>query len=111
MHEAYGKARIVCFVFDGPSAQEVMRRRTDSGSIGRRLQITPPAWPEGAQAHIGNSVEPGDICPAMVVRVWDSKTGSVNLQVLLDGSDTYWATSVPYDEQKGPRSWHWIAGG
>lgn len=41
----------------------------------------------------GNEVSPGDIYPAIVVRVNDTATWSCNLQVLLDGPDTYWATS------------------
>lgn len=32
--------------------------------------------------------------PAVIVRAWgDTEQSAVNLQVLLDGCDTYWATS------------------
>ncbi len=98
--------RIVYFVFDERSAAEVMRRRTDGASIAARMKQDPPAWPAGAQAHIGNPVQAGDICPAMVVATWGSD--SVNLKVMLDGCDEYWATSVGFDKEKRPRSWHWI---
>ncbi len=111
--------RIVYFVFDAQSAQEVMRRRTTSASIADRIKQqvitlehgTVPQWPLGAQAHIGNDVQAGDICPAMVVSVLDVTAGAVNLKVLLDGTDDYWATSVSYDATKAPRSWHWMFDG
>lgn len=38
----------------------------------------------------GNGAEEGQILPAFIVTQW---TGSANLQVFLDGNDTYWATS------------------
>lgn len=105
--------RIVYFVFDAQSAHEVMRRRTTSGSIAERLAPTPhpgaPQWPVGAQAHIGNDVRAGDICPAMVVASFGGDM--VNLKVMLDGSDEYWATSVHYDADKLQRSWHWMFAG
>lgn len=51
----------------------------------------------------GNRVQVGDVFPAVVVRVW---TGTcVNLQVLLDGRDTHWATSRT--EGDGPTYWSW----
>lgn len=61
--------------------------------------------------------------PAMVVHVWDKRSGYVNLQVFTDGmndnimntvendfsSGLYWATSIYPDEtEKKPGSWHWI---
>jgi hypothetical protein len=51
---------------------------------------------------LGNVAWPGDVYPAMVVRTWDT---SVQLQVFLDGPDTYWATSVL--EGDGERQWSW----
>ena len=104
--------RIVYFVFDAQSASEVNRRRTTGASIALRMKYGDDpqlkAWPAGAQAHIGNDVQAGDVYPAMVVRVWDQAAGTVNLKVMLDGSDEYWATSVRFDAEKSPRSWHWM---
>jgi hypothetical protein len=57
----------------------------------------------GFQAHVGNHVTAGEVCPAVVVRVFGEHTA--NLQVLLDGSDTYWATSRV--EGEGPNTWSW----
>lgn len=101
--------RIVYFVFDAQRAAEVMRRRTSSAQIAARLQADPPTWPAGAQAHIGNHVQAGDICPAMVVAASDSPR--VNLKVQLDGSDEFWATSITYDAAKAPGTWHWMFDG
>lgn len=42
---------------------------------------------------VGNAVQPGQVYPAMVVRVFDPSATTVNLQVFLDGSGSYWATS------------------
>ena len=102
--EGLKPGRIVYFVFDEQSAEEVMRRRTTGGSIAERIQQA--AWPLGAQAHVGNPVLAGAICPAMVVAVWEGT--SINLKVMLDGSDTYWATSVPFSAEQQPRTWHWM---
>ncbi len=104
--EGLKPGRIVYFVFDKQSAEEVMRRRTDGASIAARMKATPPTWPAGAMAHIGNPVASGDIYPAMVVKVWGD--ARVNLKVMLDGADGYWATSVVFDPEKSPRSWHWM---
>jgi len=42
----------------------------------------------------GNSVAVGQVYPAMIVRTWgDSPESLVQLQVFLDGNDTFWATS------------------
>jgi hypothetical protein len=114
--------RIVYFVFNEQAAKEVMRRRTTAQSIAERMRAIPPAWPAGAQAHIGNDVKAGDIYPAMVLRVWGS-SGCSNLRVFLDGSDDYWGISINYDAgTPGPEgaaeagvyahySWHWMFDG
>ncbi|WP_432041402.1 hypothetical protein [Streptomyces cadmiisoli] len=47
----------------------------------------------GSIGHIGNGVQEGDVFPAVVVRVHAESTITCNLRVLLDGSDTWWATS------------------
>jgi hypothetical protein len=106
--EGLKPGRLVYYVFSHQTADEVNRRRTTGVSIAERIKET--TWPEGVQAHIGNPVAAGDIYPAMVVRVFDEAalSRSINLKVMLDGSDDYWATSVPYDEAKRPATWHWI---
>ena len=95
--EGLQPGRIVYFVFDDHSAAEVNRRRSPS-------DVGTARWPAAAQAHVGNIVRSGDHAPAMVVRVWTE--GTVNLKVMLDGSDEYWVTSVRFDEHGNPRTWH-----
>ena len=52
----------------------------------------------------GNAVNEGEIYPAMIVRTWGNTEGSCcQLQVFLDGADTYWATSRR--EGQGPATW------
>lgn len=69
---------------------------------------------------------PGEHRPAIVVKVWRNADGTApengccQLVVFLDGSNdapgkgdaaplTTWMTSVLFDEdEKAPRTWHWI---
>lgn len=51
----------------------------------------------------GNSVDEGQVYPATVVRTFGGD--HVNLQVMLDGTDVYWATSRA--EGTGPGTWSW----
>lgn len=106
--------RTVHYVLTEDDADKINRRRTDGQSISDRLkpienwkvdEFPLSRWPEGAQAHIGNSVQGGMEFPAIVVRDWNSE--SVNLQVFLDGNDVYWATSVHQSEESFPGNWHW----
>lgn len=52
-----------------------------------------------------NEARPGDVLPATIIRVWSTETGCSNLQVHLDGPDTYWATSRA--EREDPGYWIW----
>lgn len=84
--------RIVHYCLTERNAAEIMRRRTTGADIAARIKDE--KWPIGAQAHVGNAVNAGDVYPMVIVRVWPSETGSVNGRVLLDGTDEYWTTSV-----------------
>ena len=100
--------RIVSFVIDEQSANDIHRQRMSVRAIQDRMDAEhwPLAW---YQAHIWNEVKAGEIYPAMVTRVWDqsgSPSNCVNLKVILDGTDTFWATSVHFDSAKAPRTWH-----
>jgi hypothetical protein len=60
----------------------------------------------------GNDAHPGDVYPAIVVRV-DHMAETVNLQVLLDGPDTHWVTSARqgHGEKEGHADygyWSWL---
>lgn len=68
----------------------------------------------GARQHaglapvIGNDVAEGQEYPAMVVRVFDGAAeGECNLQVFLDGSDTFWACSRKAADVPTPGAWRW----
>lgn len=121
--------RIVYFVPGVDDADRINRRRTTGASIAAQMKnAIPPqegqnadtiyGWPAGAQAHFGNPVAAGDILPAMVVGAFGGP--NVNLKVQLDGTDVYWATSVPFGEGESvagadptavvyPQySWHWM---
>lgn len=56
-----------------------------------------------ADAARRNPVKVGDVCAAVVVAVFSESCA--NLRVLLDGTDTYWATSR--SEGTAPGSWAW----
>lgn len=47
----------------------------------------------------GNSPAPGEVCPAVVVRLWNPTYA--NLKVFLDGQDDFWATSRYYGTSTG----------
>ncbi len=104
--------RIVIFKLSEQNATEINRRRTTPHSIAERVKLNwqnQVMWPLGAQAHIGTEVKAGDEFPATVVKVYELEATEdehdINLQVLLDGSDNYWARSVV--EGDGEGQWHW----
>jgi hypothetical protein len=54
----------------------------------------------------GNFADAGQVYPAVVVRMFPGNPhGVVNLKVLLDGPDTFWATSR--HEGTEPGTWAW----
>lgn len=60
----------------------------------------------GVQVHVGNEVREGDVFPALIVRTWGATPESaVQLQVFLDGNDTYWASSRAHGETAGQFTW------
>ena len=93
--------RIVILRLSGQQADEINRRRTTNTSIAQRIDAG--SWPLGAQAHIGNEVKEGQEFPMIVVAVWGDNL--VNGQVLLDGCDSYWATSIACGS--GLHAWRW----
>ena len=93
--------RIVNFKLSQQNVDEITRRRTTNQSIAER--ITEGKWPLGAQAHIGNPVEKGQVVPMIITAVWSDSC--VNGKVILDGSDSYWVTSVLQGDQEF--NWQW----
>ncbi|MEU6279723.1 hypothetical protein [Streptomyces sp. NPDC047028] len=73
-------------------------------SVGRIVQYQ-LAEHTGFVGHVGNHSAAGDVYPAVIVRVWGESTITCNLQVLLDGTDTYWATSRAEGTEAGTWAW------
>lgn len=102
---------IVLYTLSRDDAFKITRRRTSGRSIAERMEIN--EWPVGAQAHIGNQAAEGQEFPAVIVRVHDvaenhARFNAVNLQVLLDGTDIFWATDVfagPDPSRGVPGTW------
>ena len=93
-------------------AEQVNRRREDFYAFTRANPgyTASPGDPgrSGHVGHFGNEVTAGEVYPADVVRVFSPGSSTVNLQVHLDGNDTYWATSRPYGD--GPGQWSHLPG-
>jgi len=74
---------------------------------------------EGRIVHyvLGEGPMEGEHRPAIVVKVWYPETGTCNLQVFCDSDASgsandklppvMWATSVSYDANHAPYTWHW----
>lgn len=100
--------RIVRYTLTEADADAINKRRADFDAHKRTLAGTPDPGHRGATghvAHVGNHASAGDTYPAMVVRVFDEAKPTANLQVHLDGTDTYWATSRA--EGDGNGFWTW----
>ncbi len=98
--------RIVLYTLTDRDADAINRRRTTGKAIADRMATEPPAWPAGAQAHIGNTVSQGDTFPMIITRTWGSDEHSaVQGTVFLDGNDTFWATSRVVGEHAGMYRW------
>lgn len=94
--------RIVLYRLTHADAEAINRRRKhacDSIDYHRWKKI-------GTQVHVGNAAGEGDEFPMTIVRVWGgTPTSAVNGQVMLDGNDTLWVTSVSVGE--GPGTFRW----
>lgn len=97
--------RIVQYVLTDEDSIKINRRRTDGDSIASRIRED--KWPIGAQAHIGNKVVSGQTVAMVITAVWANER--VNGQLLLDGSDTYWVTTVSKSEEvpMAAGTWCW----
>jgi hypothetical protein len=94
--------RIVHYRMSKENAEAINRRRahTRSHIDAHRSNAN------GVQVHVGNDVSEGDAFPLMITRVWGNQPDCyVNGQVMLDGNDLFWATSVKVGEGPGTYSW------
>jgi hypothetical protein len=90
--------RIVRYTLSEQDAARINRPRQEFHS-NARFQGT------GFVGHVGNHVREGEVYPAMIVRVFDPRSTTANLKVLLDGNDEFWATSRQLGD--GPSFWAW----
>ncbi|MDR1076372.1 MAG: hypothetical protein LBL59_08790 [Xanthomonadaceae bacterium] len=97
--------QIVLYALTESDAAKINGRRTAPEYL--QDMVISGAWPCGAQAHMGNQVQAGEWFPAVVVRVHPD--GTINAQVFLDGTDTFWITRRPADAD-GLKPGHWQHG-
>lgn len=98
--------RIVHYTLSEQDAQSINRRRDDFEAFRRSVVGQPEQGMPGAtghQAHVGNRAVAGQVFPAVIVRTFGGT--AVNLQVFLDGNDTFWGTSR--QEGEGEFRWCW----
>ncbi|WP_328439389.1 hypothetical protein OHA71_23915 [Streptomyces sp. NBC_00444] len=86
---------VVLYQLTAADAVDINRRRKDFHENGSAESRT------GFIGHVGNWATEGDVFPAIVVRVHAESTVTCNLRVLLDGTDTYWATSRAEGDDPG----------
>ena len=91
--------RIVHYTLSESDAERITKRRADFAA-----HVKSDGYADtGYVAHYGNGVRAGDVFPAIIIRAWADD--SVNAQVFLDGTDTFWITS--HREGEGPGTWSW----
>ena len=94
--------RTVHYTLTEADAEVINRRRSDASLNLRQIQEAK----SGFVAHIGNSATEGQVCAAVIVRTWgETPESAVNLQVLLDGNDVYWAASRSVGDGSGHFAW------
>lgn len=80
--------RIVEYTLDGADAGNINKRRVDARN-NKAVGET------GFVLCQGNEVQIGEKFPLVITRAWGrDEDSAVNGQVLLDGNDTLWVTSV-----------------
>lgn len=88
---------VVSYTLTADDAASVNRRRATSSLSRLAHRVT-----DGVQLHVGNPAAAGGSYPMVIVRVWgEDDTAAVNGQVILDGTDTLWVTSVKAGEGPG----------
>lgn len=83
--------RIVVYRLGEADAATMNKRRSDAHNSGFAREET------GAVVHTGNSLSAGQEFPMIITRVWDAEPTEASIvqgQVLLDGNDQLWVTSV-----------------
>lgn len=104
MTQAPSIGRIVHYTLSEQDAEAINRRRKDAANNLAAIRDAAA----GYVAHTGNDVAAGDVFPLVITRVWGPNPDSaVNGQVMLDGNDTFWATSTSLGEAGEHRKYIW----
>lgn len=76
---------------------------------GQAKSINGARTQAGIATKTGNTARAGDVFPMIIVRVWDDRPdASVNGQIILDGNDSLWATSIPLASSPEQQfAWRW----
>lgn len=101
-HRTPTLGRIVIYTLKGTDAEQINKRRADA----KRNMEHHRLLSHGVMVHVGNEVTAGDRFPMVITRLWGTTPDSVvQGTVMLDGSDTFWATSVGAGEVAGTWAW------
>jgi len=94
---------MVLYTLNEHDAEAINTLRRKHAEAQRSQAVT---GAEGWQAHSGNEAHRGDEYPALIVREFTAGSSVANLQVFLDGNDSYWATSRgEAEEPNSPGRW------
>ena len=94
--------RIVLYTLTDQDAEAINRRREHA----RKHMDAHRENANGVMVHVGNTVSRGDTFPMIITRTWgNDEHSAVNGTVMLDGSDTFWATSRVVGEHAGMYRW------
>lgn len=110
--DAANNAWSICYALNAIKEKPRMRRPRLGDTVFYKLSKYDAdliSQQRGSRTTQSNRVEAGQIYPAQIVRTFDTgdtgtvddNTGTVNLQVNLDGNDTYWATSRQLGDTEG----------
>ena len=96
--------RIVILKLSEGQCGQINAGRDKAALVSMRIGAGDPAlYGQHLHAHAGNPVSAGQEVPMIIVRTWSDSY--VNGQALLDGTDSFWASSVHEGSENG--EWHW----
>ena len=87
--------QIVQYKLSAADVEQIERRYKDASDNRSKIQEEKT----GYQVHVGNPVHEGQVMPLIIVEVHSE--GNVNGQVILDGNDSLWVTSVLQGDENG----------
>jgi hypothetical protein len=97
---------VVQYTLGEDDAAKINKRRADALAN----MATHQENSDGSIVHVGNDVSAGEAYPMIITKVWGSgadlnEATLVNGQVLLDGNDLFWVTSVAAGDSQHQYQW------